>query len=357
MEILKSKYSLGLGAFRLILAWFVIASHCTGFYDLFTIDYGTVAVSSFFFISGFLMPLTYEKNYSSFGIKTAVYKFYLNRFTRIYPIYWASLLIFVVILPVLRSIYKGNLTLDILNKFEYSFLIWLQNILLVGLNQSIFWGSYLRLNNPAWTLDVELQYYLILPFILFFYKSKNSFVSLILITFSMVSLFIYFHFFGLVDIDRSLIAWAFFFFLGFFFYKIGIFKVNNKNLIIIAIFVILLFVSPVFIENILTRNFLISLSFILISAPLLLMQMNYQFKKSDKILGDLSYPTYILHFYFLYYGNKVVSFMNLDNGQVGTFILLLSLNIFFSTIGGYLALRFIGDPIDLIRNKIRGKSV
>lgn len=319
--MLKNKYSLGLGAYRLVLAWFVIASHSNGYYDLFAFDLGTVAVSAFFFISGFLMPLTHEKNYSSFGFKVAVWKFYLNRFTRIYPIYWASLLL-VVIQPLIFSILKGQ-PLVISNNSDLSFSIWLQNILLIGLNQSTLWGNYFRFNNPAWTLDIELQYYLIVPIILFFYTKYKMLVSLILTIFSITSLYIYFHPAGLVDIDRSLIAWAFFFFLGFFFYKTGIFELNRKSLIVVSILVICSLITSILLQDILTRNFLISLAFVLISAPLLLMQMKYQFNKSDKILGDLSYPTYILHIFFIHIGIKVVSFLHLGIGPLASFILLL----------------------------------
>ena len=163
----KEQYLLGLGAFRLVLAWFVIASHTTGYYESFTTDVGTVAVTTFFFISGFLIPLTFEANYSKYDQTSAAKKFYLNRFIRIYPIYWSTLLFFAVqafAFPLL----KRN-KIDISAGSEQPFITWVQNILLIGLNQSVLWGNYIRFNNPAWTLDIELQYYLLVPFLLFFF--------------------------------------------------------------------------------------------------------------------------------------------------------------------------------------------
>lgn len=42
----------------------VIASHTIGYHNIFKIDLGTIAVSTFFYISGYLMILTYEVNYA-----------------------------------------------------------------------------------------------------------------------------------------------------------------------------------------------------------------------------------------------------------------------------------------------------
>ena len=149
---------------------------------------------------------------------------------------------------------------------------------------------------------------------------------------------------------------VFFFFLGFIFYKIGIFDVNRKNLLVVFIlFTIFCLVSVLQKEEGPLRCFFISISFCLISAPLLIMQMKYQFKKSDKILGDLSYPTYILHIFFLHLGMKVVSIFSMNH--LTKFIFLVLVNIIVSTIVDYIAIRLIANHFELIRNKIRGKNV
>lgn len=81
-----------MGFYRLILAWMVIAAHTRGYADISDVDAGMVAVSTFFVISGYLMPLAFDANYHfpTFGQR---FKYYaLNRGLRIFPLCWASLL-------------------------------------------------------------------------------------------------------------------------------------------------------------------------------------------------------------------------------------------------------------------------
>ena len=83
-----------MGTWRLVLAWLVVANHTPGLKEISTnLEIGKVAVATFFFISGFLMPLTFDTHYRRYGTLAGSRKFYVNRFLRIYPIYWASLVI------------------------------------------------------------------------------------------------------------------------------------------------------------------------------------------------------------------------------------------------------------------------
>jgi len=80
------------GTFRLILALMVLGS------DLFEAwrqypDPGLIAVVTFFFISGFLMPATFDANCRFRAITTQAAMFYWARFLRIYPMYWTALFI------------------------------------------------------------------------------------------------------------------------------------------------------------------------------------------------------------------------------------------------------------------------
>lgn len=71
-----------MGCFRLLLALAVFLGHLDKF-SAFTFLPGTSAVEAFFVISGFLMALSYESSYQG-----RPGSFYLNRFLRIYPLYY-----------------------------------------------------------------------------------------------------------------------------------------------------------------------------------------------------------------------------------------------------------------------------
>ena len=86
------------GTYRLVLALMVLVSHSFNVWEHYP-DPGLIAVVTFFSISGFLMPATYEANYRFrfFGIQAAM--FYWARFLRIYPMYWIALFVEVAIIP------------------------------------------------------------------------------------------------------------------------------------------------------------------------------------------------------------------------------------------------------------------
>jgi peptidoglycan/LPS O-acetylase OafA/YrhL len=338
-----------MGTWRLILAWMVVAVHTQGYQNLFSINIGTIAVSTFFFISGFLMPLTYQTHYQQNDFLNGSVRFYLNRILKIYPIYWASLLIalgFYLISYVLHHDVRDT-RLELIGPLTY-----IQNFLLIGLNQSSFWGGYDRFNNPAWTLDVELQYYLLVPFLVFLASKYKTFLKWIFISFSAISLYLYFKPAELVDIDRSILSWSVFFIIGFVFYEAIVFKsLSNSVYLFILVIAGLLYAANKDRE---TVTLLITILFIMISAFLLIMQKDYRFGSIDQFAGDLSYPTYILHIIFFGPTIKLIGFTPLANLKLlPQFSITCLIHIVVSTLVGYIALKFISDPVDLVRVRIK----
>jgi len=51
----------------------------------------------------------------------------------------------------------------------------IQNFVLLGLNQASFWSSETQIVNVAWTPDIELQFYLLVPLV-------SSFAPALLVT-------------------------------------------------------------------------------------------------------------------------------------------------------------------------------
>jgi peptidoglycan/LPS O-acetylase OafA/YrhL len=95
---------------------------------------------------------------------------------------------------------------------------------------------------------------------------------------------------------------------------------------------------------------------IFVSAYLLVLQKNRRFGPLDRLLGDLSYPTYILHWIcvqliFRWLGAKLGFLSGMEE-----FAALLLLNVLGSTVVAYTSLRTIGYPIESLRRRIRDEK-
>ena len=111
---------------------------------------GEYAVFGFFSLSGFLMTLIMQRNYGYAPKGIAAYA--LNRFLRIYPVWWTACLVSIGILIVLgpakTTAINPNFALpDTLQS-------WFQNLAIV-----LKFQSSPALIAPGWTLTVELFYY------------------------------------------------------------------------------------------------------------------------------------------------------------------------------------------------------
>lgn len=83
------------GLYRTFLALWVVAAH------LLVVQIGSYAVQAFFALSGYLMTYIMTKNYG-YSVK-GLRAFAMNRFLRLYPVYWALLLITTVAIMFIGS--------------------------------------------------------------------------------------------------------------------------------------------------------------------------------------------------------------------------------------------------------------
>ncbi|MDH6355821.1 peptidoglycan/LPS O-acetylase OafA/YrhL [Dysgonomonas sp. PH5-45] len=81
-----------MGIIRLLLAISVVINHSTAIFGCRLVG-GAVAVQAFYIISGFYMAMILTEKYVGKGS----YKLFIsNRFLRLYPIYWAILLVVIL---------------------------------------------------------------------------------------------------------------------------------------------------------------------------------------------------------------------------------------------------------------------
>lgn len=226
-----------IGSFRLFLAAMVVASHTRGS-NFFWVDPGLVAVALFFVISGYLMPATFEMNYAGRGFLDQTRRYLLNRFWRVFPIYWLVVLMCLVVLPRVDA-WK--------DQYVFTLRAIVHNLTLIGLNQDWFWRDDTRYVGAAWTLDIEVQFYLVVPLLVWMARNRASLFRVLLVFFGAIGTLLWLTPTGVQAIDRSLIGWFPFFAAGLVLY---------------------------------------------LWKPRLLPSSTSSF---DKLLGDLSYPLFLVH--------------------------------------------------------------
>jgi len=149
------------GTYRTFLALMVVGTHLAGIPRL-----GAYAVFGFYCLSGYLMTLIMQKNY---GYSPAgITRYAVNRFLRIYPIYWFSIILSGVLIWFLGS--------DFTSKYHVA-IYFPDGISEFIKNLTLFFPfrEYPRLTPPAWALTVEVFYYILIAAGL----SKNKLITTI----------------------------------------------------------------------------------------------------------------------------------------------------------------------------------
>lgn len=274
-------------------------------------------VPIFFFVSGFLIYGSYEK---SKEIQKPLFNFYQKRFLRLYPALWFCFLLSII--SVWQSGYFNSVNWD-----SGKFLAWC-------LAQVSFFQFYnlefLRgygigvLNGSLWTIVVELQFYILTPFLYFLLTRSSKTVI-----FSLVFVLILINVLNSQLNDRdsiltkliyvSFLPWIYMFILGALVYKNEVvLKFIKKTPFLI--FLSLYTLSYFLIKDYGWGNAINPISYILLAC----MVTKFAFTApnlSDTILNrnDLSYGVYIYHMpivnYLIYLDIK---------GDLGFFICLIA---------------------------------
>lgn len=160
------------GTLRLILALMVAISH-DGYYSVYGINPGRVAVVCFYIISGFVMTGIIRSYYFN---KTG--SFYIDRVMRIYPQY-----LFFVFLTITMFWISGSGPWFIWHDgYDYK-INYIYNLTLVPLDFHRV-AEINQLIPSAWTLGLEIQFYIVLPFLLRRFKPYLLLYSIFIFSFA-----------------------------------------------------------------------------------------------------------------------------------------------------------------------------
>jgi len=311
-----------MGILRFLLALFVIIHHSNGIFGFRYLN-PTLAIQSFFVVSGFYMALILKEKYVG---KDSLYIFYSNRFLRIFPTYWLILL-----LTLVFSYYwyfhglAGLFDLQPTHYFPYensylyaSPLVILRDITIV------LRTDYLQINpnynqfltiSQAWTLVLELCFYLVAPFIVI--KPKRI-LSLLLLSGLILFLINYNAINSNIPLThRFFPAEIFYFLLGslsyYLFIRIKKMQINRAKIVGLSIFYLLFtiffgFITFNFPERWVNFGYIFFVLTLVLFIPFLFLSSSKN--KFDTFMGDLSFPMYISHMLIIYI------FVNIFNGNV-----------------------------------------
>lgn len=280
--------------------------------DLKIFSKGYLGVDIFFVISGYVITKILEENFFynySYDFK----KFYIKRILRIVPIYFFIITIFILIFLLI-----GPLTaIDFILKKIIFIFTFASNFYYLSYQKEYFDNIFQDPLNHTWSLAVEMQFYLIFPFLLYVLKKNfnEKLIKKILILIIILGIILTFYLFylskniNLVFYSPIFRSWEFL--LGSLVYYLK----NNKNLYknyiinklseVSWLFIILIFITIFFFNE--NYKFL-SLIIITISTSFFLFLKNNSLNKNLNsnpllYLGNISYSFYLWHLPILFFFN------------------------------------------------------
>lgn len=273
-----------MGTYRLFLAVLVVFSHLWGRENTYGYNVGVIAVVSFFLLSGYVMTALVGKYYMR---PAQVMSFYADRAFRIYPQFLFYLFLTLVLISIKRP--PDQFFLNTVSP-EMVFL----NMLILPLGFINYFPDLLGclLIPPAWTLGLEMCFYICIPYVMIFRAEKVLYV-LSLVFFVLAC-------FGVINPEvfgyRLLPGVLFIFLCGGMIYKQRndvrpSWPVWSTWLLVLSLFVI---VHALGLDNLgFNKEVLVG---ILLGIPAVWILRSQKTGKVDELLGNLSYGVFLNHY-------------------------------------------------------------
>jgi peptidoglycan/LPS O-acetylase OafA/YrhL len=301
---------------------------------------GNLAVSYFFVLSGFVMLYTYEN-------KTPTYReFIIKRIARIVPLYLLAILISIAPAIVLATLGKQDTPPD----------FWTSLFLNITFLQAYVPGYVYGINNPGWSLSVEMMFYALFPFLLLLYrKNFRGFVTAVIIFFVLSQAAHLIFAAQLKDnyseVMHQLVYYnPIFHFNEFLVGMLGAYMLRRYEVIftkvpslviLIATFAVIYWIGPYFSMH----NGLVGPLFLLFIIAVAAKEPKFLQSKALVYFGDISYGIYILQKPLIYYVYNILNPKILHLGETSIFYVYLLVLIVVSA----LSYSFIEKPL---RNRI-----
>lgn len=304
------------------IAWVAVLMHLTNIIDiniynrqLIKTDFvrsivleGGNGVSFFFMISGFILALPFIKEKLYSGQKVMLKQYYLRRLTRLEPPYMAALLLAFVLLVFVLKKYSFSALLPHLAASS----VYLHNII---------YNSSSSVLGVAWSLEVEVQFYILAPFLSYIFYIKKDIIRRLILLASTIFFAIY-AFNHLWQLPVSIIHTACYFLSGMLLADLYCCKWKLFNHSVVTLYAgVLIFISIHFvfsvkaIELFLLKLLLMNIFFyIAITNAVLKKIMSIQW---ISIIGGMCYSIYLLHLLVMSAASKLLYNFHIENKLAG----------------------------------------
>jgi peptidoglycan/LPS O-acetylase OafA/YrhL len=335
------------GIYRTLLALGIVCVHLGGLWR----DVGPHLVFGFYVLSGYLMTLIMHKSYGY--TKSGMWYFAVNRFLRVYPIYWATIILSLILMLIFGE--------TISHKFHDAMFFpatikeTLQNVLLIFSHD----GTP-RISPPAWALTVELFFYVAICLGL----SRNKLITWVWLIGSII-----YHVVALYMHTSwgpryyPIYAGSLPFAVGALVYHyrsewLSYFSFRSERLNHWVPMLVAAAMMTNWVIGYLTRElrFATMYSSIILSALMVLVLSDKNLlpnipKSLDKWIGDLSYPIYLNHMLAGLIIYSLLNMMGIDDGRQSPQILVGG-TIIVLLISWVLAVA-VGEPIENLRELVK----
>ena len=320
--------------------------------DFFRLEGGLIAIILFFTLSGFLITfILAEKKYNNKDIDIKV--FYKRRFLRVFPLYFSVIILSFFIFYLLFGEFYSPSALTLFFT------------LILAPNISHAFGIGWGLSPQIWTIGTEIQFYLLGPLVVKYFKNL-LFITISL--FLILSILPHFTLFLINKINPNQellnLVNRVFFCLKFNWIVCGgvfaiIFVKQYKfiewiNERIILSYFIILFPFILWMLNFRLHYFGEEIYSILFSSSMLIMVSNKNIINLDNkifsFLNKISYGMYMTHWVVLMILFRTNLFKNFDNGFISNFI-IYSLSLGATILLSFLTYYFIEKPFLKIKEK------
>ena len=259
------------------------------------IDSGVFGVLLFFGLSGFILTTPFFQAHKR-NERIELKKFYIRRISRIEPPYFITLVILFVVQRFVMHADGADMSHFLCSLFYI---------------HSITFNDYSTINPVAWSLEVEVQFYILVPFIirsLVRVKRLDFWIISIMIAFSIVSQFVPLY---KLNLGLSLFRFGHYFFAGilasyYLVYKPEKLKVSNSAGVLILITAIGLFVFGQFNwQNYIYQIQMVSVFILIFAALGSELIKRILSVPLISIIGGMCYTIYLLHFPMLHVFSKI----------------------------------------------------
>ncbi|HVJ37285.1 MAG TPA: acyltransferase [Stenotrophomonas sp.] len=295
--------------------------------------FGSMSVVVFYLIAGYVMTYSFRTNFA--GDLGNVGHFYVDRLFRVYPLYLLSL-VMIYLFSVLSG--YGVLYLDAKSTFV--------NLTMFGLN-----AHPTIMNGATWSLGTEMQFYLLLPFLVRFRPLCYALLPLSYAVFVLASLG---HLNPVQWGYKYLPGTLFFFLLGSILQEFSGKPAERKVLYaIISVACIHLTILAFSNPNI-TQPYAFESLAGLILGPIALVVLGRAKpldRNLDNLLGSLSYPLFLSHICVLYLFDHLRMQGVIDLTPRGMVALQL-----LTAIAVSVPMKYVDDYFQHLRKKVQGRN-